>query len=537
MIAPAPPSRDTSKSFQRRASTLQHALRRSAPAAVGGGEYSEKTPAPPPRGGAVANGDINDENVQNKQPRSNAFGDEDEYKRKGQYRQQPHQQQQQRRTSQGGKQRGDPKYQEFQSTTSAGRPVNFNPSPIIGADDIPAKYTRASRGNRGGRSPPAEQQYNEQYYDDGVPVPGAAGTATRTLREQVAMLQQSKEELDVEARVKDAEIETLRTRLKNLEAVLLEDLDQRISAAISAANSTWRSPNSTSPTGKADNAAFTQSLKNLSPTASQLFSSIENGTKNLNGNQIWVQNPESPEKGCPLTPEQISSTILPKGMASPGGGAIARQMKEADSLRKELSRSNENYDALMQDYEALEQTLLDVQRTASGYASRYAFCLLDEDHDGLIGLEEVMRYELFLPYSISVLQHCYTHWHFMEVPGRMNSEDFLNFTQFAEDKTSRASQLFWFRCADIDGDGYIGRHDMRWLYDQVDKSGGCIGFDDLYQQIIDMAQPADPPRGLTLADIRACKLGTGIFSLLFNHKNLLLRRTTAEFSLRNDVPM
>lgn len=46
-------------------------------------------------------------------------------------------------------------------------------------------------------------------------------------------------------------------------------------------------------------------------------------------------------------------------------------------------------------------------------------------------------------------------------------QDFLNFTQFAEDKTHRASQLFWFSCADIDGDGYIGRHDVRWLYDHV----------------------------------------------------------------------
>ena len=43
-------------------------------------------------------------------------------------------------------------------------------------------------------------------------------------------------------------------------------------------------------------------------------------------------------------------------------------------MQKQVSRSQANYDQLMSEYEALEKTLLEVQRTASGYAARYA-CL------------------------------------------------------------------------------------------------------------------------------------------------------------------
>lgn len=402
--------------------------------------------------------------------------------------------------------------------------MNFNPAPLA----VEPSHSRANpRGIARPASGAAEVAEVTGATEEGIPVPGAAGTATRTLREQVAMLQQSKEDLEVDAKVKSAENEALRQRLQNLEGVLLEDLDQRISSAISAANQTWITPG-----GKGEGGL---NPKQISPKA--LYSSTVTGAKGEIGGQIWNESSLPTITKADAALNHLVANLPTKPVNQSGQCALKGNCKESDTLRKELSRSLDNYDALMQDYEALEQTLLEVQRTASGYAARYAFCLLDEDHDGLIGLEEVMRYELFLPYSVCVLQHCYQFWQFMEVQGRMNSEDFLNFTQYAEDKTTRPSQLFWFRCADVDGDGYIGRHDVRWLYDQVDKSGGCISFDDLYEQIIDMCLPACPERGVSMADIRSCKLASGIFSLLFNHNNLLLRRTTAEFSLRNDVPM
>ena len=42
--------------------------------------------------------------------------------------------------------------------------------------------------------------------------------------------------------------------------------------------------------------------------------------------------------------------------------------------------------------------------------------------------------------------------------------------------------------------------------------------------------------GPDLADLRRCGLAPGVFGLLLNHGDMLLRRSTAEFSDR-DVPM
>jgi|AntAceMinimDraft_1070359.scaffolds.fasta_scaffold63582_1 hypothetical protein len=59
-----------------------------------------------------------------------------------------------------------------------------------------------------------------------------------------------------------------------------------------------------------------------------------------------------------------------------------------------------------------------------------------------------------------------------------------------EDRESRQSQAFWFRIIDVDGDGVLGVHDMRWLYDQIWKDGAdmCIAFEDLVCQVC--PQPA-----------------------------------------------
>ena len=138
---------------------------------------------------------------------------------------------------------------------------------------------------------------------------------------------------------------------------------------------------------------------------------------------------------------------------------------------------------------------------------------------------------------------------------------------------------------DVDGDGVLSIHDMRWMYDQVWKDEAtCISFEDMVCQVYDMARKPPPWRsggevgsggvssrgvggggggggrgggtggsynpygfgrglgarggadGVTLSDIRKSKLGSGIFGVLTNHNDMLLRRSTAEFS-KTDVPM
>ena len=144
-----------------------------------------------------------------------------------------------------------------------------------------------------------------------------------------------------------------------------------------------------------------------------------------------------------------------------------------------------------------------------------------------------------------------------------------------EERESKQSQAFWFRIVDVDGDGVLSIHDMRWLYDQVWKDEAtCISFEDMVCQVYDMARKSPPWRsgggvssgsggggggvggggsynpygfgrglgasggadGVTLSDIRKSRLAPGIFGVLTNHNDMLLRRSTAEFS-KTDVPM
>ena len=106
------------------------------------------------------------------------------------------------------------------------------------------------------------------------------------------------------------------------------------------------------------------------------------------------------------------------------------------------------------------------------------------------------------------------------------------FVSFAEDRSSREAQRFWFSVLDADGDGRLGWADMRQAYDAVDKTrcSFVVSFGDLVHQISDMVGAAAPPRaGFTASELWHSKLGAGVLGLLMNHNNMLLQRSTAEW--------
>lgn len=172
--------------------------------------------------------------------------------------------------------------------------------------------------------------------------------------------------------------------------------------------------------------------------------------------------------------------------------------------------------------------------------------VLDADRNGLIGVDELLRFELFASYGQTVVERIHAHFDYTSgVHGHLNVEDFVRLSAMTEERGSKQSQAFWFRIVDVDGDGVLGTHDIKWLYDQIWKDEAtCISFEDLVCQVYDMAGKP-PPRGIgrglgvdgvTLSDIRKSRLAPGIFGILTNHNDMLLRRSTAEFS-KTDVPM
>ncbi|QDZ20091.1 hypothetical protein HOP50_03g26100 [Chloropicon primus] len=211
-------------------------------------------------------------------------------------------------------------------------------------------------------------------------------------------------------------------------------------------------------------------------------------------------------------------------------------------LTEEVDRSRGDLELMQQEYQKMEFAFEESEAQKSEYEKRCYFLLLDPDSDGLIQLPDLATHEVLLPYPPELLEICFTNWNYQSgIRNVMSWEDFSLFFQYVEDKKTKASQNYWFNVLDIDGDGYVGIHDMRWLYDKVDKSEhqGCIEFEDLLCQLYDMARPKDPARGFTLSELRKSKLCTGIIGILTNHNHMLLRRSTSEWATGNspDLPL
>lgn len=107
------------------------------------------------------------------------------------------------------------------------------------------------------------------------------------------------------------------------------------------------------------------------------------------------------------------------------------------------------------------------------------------------------------------------------------------FVEYAEDRSTRESQRFWFAVMDADGDGRLSWADMKLLYDAVQQSckiSILLHFEDLMNQIRDMvAKQRDPATGFTAQELWDSKLGAGVIGLLTNANNMLLQRSTAEW--------
>eukprot|EP00899_Mesostigma_viride_P016450 jgi/Mesvir1/24806/Mv22057-RA.3 len=67
----------------------------------------------------------------------------------------------------------------------------------------------------------------------------------------------------------------------------------------------------------------------------------------------------------------------------------------------------------------------------------------------------------------------------------MSMDEMLHFISLAEDKSTKASQSFWFQCLDLDGNGYLTRDELKFFYESVDKSRqpACVSFSDLMCQV------------------------------------------------------
>jgi Ca2+-binding EF-hand superfamily protein len=240
--------------------------------------------------------------------------------------------------------------------------------------------------------------------------------------------------------------------------------------------------------------------------------------------------------------------------------AAARSQREAseascNALREALRATRQERETLESEKETLASRLTSAESDLSDAVASLHFERLDVDGDGKLTLDDLLRAELFASYAQPVVERIFEQWTHSRKSfatetttsasddaqknksRAIDAESFRALKDWTERKSKSAESLrFWFRVVDVDGDGVLSRHDIKWLYDAVYKDEStCVSLEDLTCQIFDMAGAREEK--ITCGAVRGSRLADGIFGILCNHDDMLLRRSTAEFSNEHAVPM
>ncbi|XP_011858814.1 PREDICTED: serine/threonine-protein phosphatase 2A regulatory subunit B'' subunit beta-like [Vollenhovia emeryi] len=110
-------------------------------------------------------------------------------------------------------------------------------------------------------------------------------------------------------------------------------------------------------------------------------------------------------------------------------------------------------------------------------------------------------------------------------------EDKMSYTKFVwfllseEDKNHSTAIEYWFRCMDLDGDGYLSMYELEYFYEEQLRRMEAIGletlpFEDCLCQMLDMIHPVIPGK-ISLTDLTNCKMTSIFFDTFFNLEKYL----------------
>ena len=178
------------------------------------------------------------------------------------------------------------------------------------------------------------------------------------------------------------------------------------------------------------------------------------------------------------------------------------------------------------------------------------FWELDRDHDLFIDRYDLMRHgdhgkfegnsksmiteqlKFFIALSSRIIDRIFSGavtrgrvYGSKENTDKMSYIEFVWFLLAEEDKAQPTAIEYWFRCMDIDGDGYLSIYELEYFYEEQVQRMEVIGietlpFEDCICQMLDIVQPQIPGR-ISLSDLKKCKLTSLFFDTFFNLQKYL----------------
>ncbi|XP_015604965.1 uncharacterized protein LOC107272377 isoform X2 [Cephus cinctus] len=175
------------------------------------------------------------------------------------------------------------------------------------------------------------------------------------------------------------------------------------------------------------------------------------------------------------------------------------------------------------------------------------FWELDRDHDLYIDKMDLTRHNdhaLSTRMIERIFSGAVTRGGVKSGNGTPQPEDKMSYTEFVwfllseEDKNHPTAIEYWFRCMDLDGDGYLSMYELEYFYEEQLHRMEAIAietlpFEDCLCQMLDMIHPVTPGK-ISLSDLKKCKMTSIFFDTFFNVEKYLDHEQRDPFASTRD---